>query len=58
MEINAKTELKRRILLAMYKSVDRANHHWCSGNSSGVIAERFYQENLRSNFESLVEDEK
>ena len=43
-------ELKRQILMAMYLSVDRMNKHWVAGNNSGVIAEKFYQKNLRKNF--------
>jgi len=38
---------------AMYRSVERMNNHWVAGNTSGVIAEKFYQENLRRNVEEL-----
>ena len=50
---NAKQKVKEDILLAMYGSVDRSNKHWVSGNNSGVIAEKFYQQNLRNNFDEL-----
>ena len=40
-------------LNAMYRSVDRMNTHWVAGNTAGVIAEKFYQENLRRNVEEL-----
>ena len=53
--MNAKQKVKSDILLAMYRSVDRSNNHWLSGNNAGVIAERFYQVNLRKNFTELEE---
>jgi len=57
MEVTAKEQVRRDTLLAMYRSVDRANKHWTNGNTAGVIAERFYQENLKKDFESLAGDE-
>ena len=52
MNKSAKQKVKEDILLTMYRSVDRSNKHWVKGNNSGVIAEKFYQMNLRKNFES------
>ena len=48
-----KQKEKEKILLAMYRSVDRANKHWTLGNKHGIISEKYYQKNLRKNFESL-----
>ena len=50
---NSKQKIREDILLAMYRSIGRANKHWVSGNNSGVIAEKFYQQNLRNNFNEL-----
>ena len=50
---NSKQKVKEDILLAMYRSITRANKHWVNGNNAGVIAERFYQQNLRNNFDEL-----
>ena len=44
---------KEKILLAMYRSVDRANKHWTTGNKHGIISEKYYQVNLRNNFKEL-----
>ena len=44
---------KEKILLAMYRSVDRGNKHWTTGNKHGIISERYYQKNLRENFKEL-----
>ena len=44
--------------MAMYKSVERMNSHWAKGNNSGVIAERFYQINLRKDFLSFDKNKK
>ena len=49
----AKQKVKEDLLMAMYRSVDRQNEHYANGNISGIIAERFYQENLRKNFEEI-----
>jgi len=50
-----KQKEKEKILFAMYRSVDRANKHWTTGNKHGIISEKYYQKNLRGNFESLSE---
>jgi hypothetical protein len=46
MNKSAKQKVKEDMLMAMYRSVDRMNTHWASGNNAGVIAEKFYQANL------------
>ena len=48
--------LIEKLLGAMYRSVDRMNQHWVTGNNAGVIAEKFYQENLRHNIEELRDE--
>ena len=44
---------KEKILLAMYKSVDRMNKHYSEGNTQGVMSEASLQQNLRHNFNEL-----
>ena len=44
--------------MAMYKSVERMNAHWTSGNNQGVIAEKWLQTNLRKNFKEVNENVK
>lgn len=44
---------KQETLLAMYRSVDRMNHHIANGNTAGAISEQHLQKNFRSNFEEL-----
>ena len=51
-EMNINKE-KNKILLAMYKSVDRMNTHYSKGNTQGVMAESSLQMNLRHNFNEL-----
>ena len=46
-------DMRCKTLLAMYESVERMNSHWVKGNNSGVIAEKFYQKNLRKDFLSF-----
>ncbi len=41
------------LLEAMYKSVERMNHHCVEGQTEGVLSEQHLQINLRSNFEEL-----
>ena len=53
---SAKQKVREDTLMAMYRSVDRMNTHWASGNNAGVIAEKFYQENLRGTCPSRSED--
>ena len=55
---NSQNNMRRKILLAMYESVERMNFHWIKGNNSGVIAEKFYQVNLRKDFLSFNSKEK
>ena len=50
---SAKQKTKENLLMAMYRSVDRSNRHWKNGNIGGVIAEKFFQKNLRNNFEEV-----
>lgn len=44
---------KSKILLAMYRSVDRMNLHYSNGNQQGVMSEASLQANLRHNFNEL-----
>ncbi len=44
---------RRETLLAMYRSVDRMNHHLANDNNDGAESEAYLQRNLRSNFEEL-----
>ena len=45
-----KKKVKSKILLAMYRSVDRQNLHLTKGNHQAVEAEKWLQVNLRRNF--------
>jgi hypothetical protein len=47
---------RRKILLEMYKSVDRMNLHYSNGNNQGVTSETSLQTNLRRNFNELDDD--
>ena len=44
---------KNKLLLTMYKSVERMNEHYLKGNSHGVMSEASLQTNLRHNFNDL-----
>jgi len=44
---------KSKLLIAMYKSVDRMNVHYSRGNTQGVMSEVSLQQNLRHNFNEL-----
>ena len=44
---------KNKLLLAMYRSVERMNEHYLKGNSHGAMSEGGLQTNLRHNFNSL-----
>ena len=44
---------KNKLLLAMYRSVERMNLHYLKGNSHGATAEASLQTNLRHNFNNL-----
>ncbi len=44
---------KREALLAMYRSVDRMNHHIADGHLDSATSEEHLQMNLRGNFEEL-----
>ena len=58
MKVANNTEKQRRkILLEMYKSVDRMNLHYSNGNDQGVMSETSLQTNLRHNFNELDNDE-
>ena len=46
-------KIKIKILKAMYKSVDRMNHHVLKGNSESASAEYWLQVNLRNDFSKL-----
>ena len=59
MEKNVKvvnSKEKGKILLAMYRSVDRMNVHYSNGNTQGVMSEASLQANLRYNFNELDDD--
>ena len=45
--------VKKEILLAMYRSVDRQNLHLANGNHQSDEAEKWLQVNLRHNFNEL-----
>lgn len=49
--------VKAETLLAMYRSVDRMNHHIVEGNDAGVVSEQGLQQNLRKSFEELSDGE-
>ena len=53
MNISGTQKVIEDLLGAMYCSVDRMNKHWVTGNNAGVIAEKFYQQNLRHNVEEI-----
>ena len=44
---------KDKILLAMFKSIDRMNLHYQQGNTHGVMSENSLQTSLRHNFNEL-----
>lgn len=44
---------KAETLQAMYRSVERMNHHIVKGNLGEAASEEHLQINLRSNFEEL-----
>ena len=51
--VNNTRKEKNKILLTMYKSVERMNEHYAKGNSHGVMSEASLQMNLRHNFNDL-----
>ena len=46
-------KVKYKILMAMYKSVDRQNSHIALGNHNSAEAEKWLQVNLRHNFNEV-----
>ena len=44
---------KQRLLLAMYRSVDRQNLHTAKGNHQAAEAEKWLQVNLRHKFNEV-----
>jgi len=46
---------KNKLLMDMYRSVERMNLHYLKGNSHGVMAEAGLQTNLRHNFNSAFQ---
>ena len=46
-------KVKRDILLAMYRSVERQNEHLLKGNDLSAEAERWLQVNLRHSFNEV-----
>jgi hypothetical protein len=53
----SKNLVKEKILLAMYKSVDRQNLHIANGNHQSAEAEKCLQVNLRHNFNEVSRKE-
>ena len=49
--------VKKEILLAMYRSVDRQNLHLANGNHQSAEAEKWLQVNLRHNFNEITDKE-
>ena len=49
--------VKRETLMAMYRSVDRMNQAVVDGNTEVYQSEVGLQQNLRSNFEELLEQD-
>jgi hypothetical protein len=49
--------IKEKILLAMYKSVDRQNLHIANGNHQSAESEKWLQVNLRHNFNEVSKKE-
>ena len=52
------TKEKEKILLTMYRSVDRQNLHISKGNHAAAEAEKWLQVNLRHNFNELSKPSK
>lgn len=50
-------EEQQKLLLAMYRSVDRQNLHVAQGNHEGASAEKWLQVNLRHNFNEIKKEE-
>ena len=48
-----KKKVKSKILLAMYRSVDRQNLHLTKGNHQSAEAEKWLQVNLRHSFNEI-----
>ena len=51
--MNMNKKVKKDILMAMYRSVDRQNLHIAQGNHGGAEAEKWLQVNLRHNFNEI-----
>ena len=49
--------IKEKILLAMYRSVDRQNLHIANANHQSAEAEKWLQVNLRHNFNEVSKKE-
>ena len=49
----SKNLVKEKILLAMYRSVDRQNLHIVNANHQSAEAEKWLQVNLRHNFNEV-----
>ena len=48
-----KDKVKSDILMAMYRSVDRQNHHILKCNLGSAESEKWLQVNLRKDFEHI-----
>ena len=53
----SKNLVKEKILLAMYRSVDRQNLHIANANHQSAEAEKWLQVNLRHNFNEVSKKE-
>ena len=53
----SKSLVKEKILLAMYRSVDRQNLHIANANHQSAEAEKWLQVNLRHDFNDVTEKE-
>ena len=49
-----KKKVKSKILLAMYRSVDRQNRHYVNHNWQSAEAEKWLQVNLRHSFNEVT----
>lgn len=55
-EESMKKYARQTLLDAMYRSVNRMNHHLAEGNLAAAVSEQHLQINLRSNFEEIANE--
>jgi hypothetical protein len=51
--MNNNNQVKQKLLMAMYKSVERQNRHMLNSNHLSAEAEKWLQVNLRHNFNEV-----